>query len=228
MLTGVELTKDKPSYTWSFTEEEDDEDFLVHTLFLKTAVLGTSAVKGERNIVYIETKNFDKKDVKQPLFSLTLGQLDMCSLDISFGIETEVTFRLAEGSGPVALGGQHLIEFPGDDDDFSQDESALDEDDLTEEDSPKKGAKKRKAATGADKKSKKGKMEESMSSVEDSLDDEEDDDEEDDVEDEDEDEDMEEEEEKGKKKGAKGKKGPKTTKVSPKKAAKKTTKKAKK
>ncbi|XP_045189302.2 nucleoplasmin-like protein ANO39 isoform X2 [Mercenaria mercenaria] len=236
---GVELSKEKPTFTWSFEEEEDDEDndYLIHTLFLKNAVLGTSAVKGERNIVQIETKNFDKKDIAQPLLSLTLGQTDMCNLDISFGNEVKATFRLVEGSGPIALGGQQLVEFPPDELN-SQDESALEdtmESELTEEDMSPKKSKKRKAGAGADKKSKKGKLEESMSSADDSMEDDEED-EDDDEEDEDE-EDMDEEEEsspeKGKKKRGgkdqKGKKaGPKTTKVSPKKAAKKTTKKGKK
>jgi len=78
-LAGVELTKEKPTYTWTFNEEDDDSDYMVHTLFLKNAVLGTSAVKGERNLVQIETKNFDKQELKQPLLSLTLGQKDMVS-----------------------------------------------------------------------------------------------------------------------------------------------------
>ena len=81
-IVGVELSKDKPTFTWTFEEEDEDNDYLVHTLFLKNAVLGASAVKGERNLVQIETKNFDKKDVSQPLLSLTLGQSDMvcCSV----------------------------------------------------------------------------------------------------------------------------------------------------
>jgi len=52
---------------------------MINTLFLKTAVLSNSALKGERNIIQVETKNFEKKDIKQPLLSLTLGQLDMVS-----------------------------------------------------------------------------------------------------------------------------------------------------
>ena len=76
-IVGCELTKDKPSLTWTFEEEDDDSDYLIHTLFLKHGVLGTSAVKSERNVVQIETKNFDKKEVKLPFLSLTLGQSDM-------------------------------------------------------------------------------------------------------------------------------------------------------
>lgn len=79
-MSGIELTKDKPTFTWTFEEEEDDEDFMVHTLFLKNAVLGVSALKGERNIVQVETENFEKQSVNQPILSLTLGQLDMVSV----------------------------------------------------------------------------------------------------------------------------------------------------
>lgn len=75
----MELSKDSPTYTWTFKEEDEDEDFMIHTLFLKNAVLSASALKGERNIIQVETQNFDKKDVKQPLLSLTLGQMDMVS-----------------------------------------------------------------------------------------------------------------------------------------------------
>lgn len=237
---GVELNKDQPTFTWTFEEEDEDNDYMIHTLFLKNAVLGASAVKGERNLVQIETRNFDKKDLKQPLLSLTLGQSDMCNLDISFGNEVQATFRLVAGTGPISLCGQQLVEFPPDEMN-SQDESALEEtmeSELTEEDESPKKSKKRKAATAADKKSKKGKMDESMSSADDSMDDEEDEDDDDEEEEDEEEMDEDEEEEsspeKGPKKGKKGakdqkgKKGPKTTKVSPKKAAKKTTKKGKK
>lgn len=37
------------------------------------SVLGAEAVKGELNIVQVETKSFEDKDIKQPLFSLRNG-----------------------------------------------------------------------------------------------------------------------------------------------------------
>jgi hypothetical protein len=77
---GVTLDKENPTITWSFDEEEDDTDFLIQTLFLKQEVLGASAVKDERNLVQVETKNFDQKDLKHPLFSLTLGRNEMVSI----------------------------------------------------------------------------------------------------------------------------------------------------
>ncbi|KAL3864364.1 hypothetical protein ACJMK2_006054 [Sinanodonta woodiana] len=132
-MFSCELRKDKLDTTWSFEEEEEEEDteYLIHTLFLKHAMLGSTATKGERNVVEIETKNFEKNIVKQPLICLSLGQQEMFNLDISFSQGSPVTFRLIEGSGPVYLAGQQLVEYP-DDINESQDESMLD-DDLGEE-----------------------------------------------------------------------------------------------
>ncbi|XP_056004289.1 mitotic apparatus protein p62-like isoform X6 [Ostrea edulis] len=149
-FVACELNKDKPTFVFSFKEEDEDEDYLIHTLFLKNAVLGASAVENERNIVQMETKNSNRKDFKAPILSLTTGKTDMCLLDLSFG--EEVTFRLVEGSGPVFLSAQELIEYPeenmGQDEDL-EDYTETEEEDLkeTDEESPKKEAtsKKRKA-----------------------------------------------------------------------------------
>ncbi|XP_071169009.1 nucleoplasmin-like protein ANO39 isoform X6 [Mytilus edulis] len=241
---GITLDKENPTFTWTFEEEEEDTDYLVHTLFLKQAVLGASAVKDERNLVQIETKNFDQKELKQPLLSLTLGKNDMTSLDVSFGHEVAVVFRLVEGSGPVCLSAQQLVEYP-DDRNVSQDESELEcseveEDEEEEEESPKKVevTKKRKASSQkSGKNKKKGKMEVSQDDSEDEEEDEEDMDEEDEdesMDDEEDEEEMSSPEKSDKKKGkkeakkddGKAKKGGKMAKVSPKKDA--NSKKAKK
>ena len=34
-FAGCELNKDKPMYEWTFKDEDEDEDYLQHTLFLK-------------------------------------------------------------------------------------------------------------------------------------------------------------------------------------------------
>ena len=206
-------------------------------------MLGASAVKDERNLEQVETKNFDQKDLKHPLFSLTLGRNEMTTLDVSFGHEVPVVFRLVEGSGPVCLSAQQLVEFP-DDKDVSQDESELEctegESVEEEEEALKQSTIKRKASSQKYSKSKKkGKMEVSRGESEDEEDDEDgidDDDEEDEsMDDEDEDEEIDSSPEKSdKKKGKKGKdvkkddmkKGGKASKVSPKKdiASKKSRK----
>ncbi|CAG2217324.1 unnamed protein product [Mytilus edulis] len=43
---GITLDKENPTFTWTCEEEEEDIDYLVHTLFLKQAVLGASAASG--------------------------------------------------------------------------------------------------------------------------------------------------------------------------------------
>nr|XP_022289645.1 mitotic apparatus protein p62-like isoform X2 [Crassostrea virginica] len=211
---ACELSKEKPSFVFSFKEEDEDEDYLIHTLFLKNAVLGSSAVENERNLIQMETKNSDRKDLKAPIVSLTLGKKDMCALDLSFG--EEVTFRLVEGSGPVFLSAQELVEYP-EDGNISQEEETEDyteteEDELKgteEEESPKKelkGKKRKASASKAKGKAKSEDEDEDMESEE----------EEDDEEDEEEEEESSPEKKKGSKKetAAKGgKKGAKKGKV---------------
>ena len=34
-FSACELSKEKPSFVFSFKEEDEDEDYLIHTLFLK-------------------------------------------------------------------------------------------------------------------------------------------------------------------------------------------------
>ena len=48
-----------------------------HLLHLKSAVLGVDAVKGERNVVEIRTRDFEGKEQRHHLTSLTLGQLNL-------------------------------------------------------------------------------------------------------------------------------------------------------
>lgn len=128
---GCELSKDKPTVSWTFEEEEDDTDFLQHTLFLKHAILGKLEKAEEKNVIEIETKNFAGELIKQPIICLTGGKVDMVPLDLSFGHEIPVTFRLIEGTGPVYLSAQHLVEFPQEvdegDGDYTETEEELEE-----------------------------------------------------------------------------------------------------
>lgn len=228
---GCELSKEKPTVQWNFEEEEDDQDFLQHTLFLRHAVLGKSVSKDEKQIVEIQTQNFAGDEVKQPILSLTSGKTDMCQLDLNFGHEVPVTFRLVEGAGPVFLSAQQLVEFPQEieEDDFltatdtetELDEEVEEEEEDEEEDEVDAKGKKRKAngvTTGS--KKKRGKLDSeglSNGTESDEVDEEDEEDEdgedeeeemetseEEEVEEEDDDDDY---EESPKKKSAKGKKG---------------------
>jgi len=199
------LTAEKPEQQWNFDEEEEDTDFFEHVLFLRSAVLGKGAVEGERNIVELETKNFEGQVMKQPLISLTLGRNDMTMLDMNFSHETSATFRLIEGTGPVYLAAMHQTEFPVEDeedgDETEEDngtdlEYTEDGDTATQDSEGTDGegsGKKRKA--GAMKKSKKRGKLDSTESAPTSTAEENTEEEEDEDEDMDEDEDDEEEEE---------------------------------
>ena len=60
--------------------------------------------------------------VKGPIASLGMGSL-MVQLDLNFNGNTELTFRLVKGKGPVFLYGQELVEMPVEED--SVDETML-------------------------------------------------------------------------------------------------------
>lgn len=158
---GATLSKDKKIFKWDpesdFLDDEDDEeeDSISHFLFLKQAVLGVNAKDGDRNVIEVETINFDGETVIQPLLSLRLGLNESTNLDI--GLQPPVTFKLALGSGPVYLSGQHALDLQEDEDfgkDFegaeayeAGDEDLEDEDegeeDEEEEETVKKGSPKR-------------------------------------------------------------------------------------
>ncbi|XP_025106640.1 40S ribosomal protein S26-like [Pomacea canaliculata] len=74
---GGELTRDKPELLWDMkgdiSEDEDDDDFAIHTLFLKVVTLGKAAVSKEENIVQVEAVNYNNITVKQPLVNMVAG-----------------------------------------------------------------------------------------------------------------------------------------------------------
>lgn len=203
-------------------EEEEDDDFLIHTLYIRLATLGKAALKNEENIVEIETMNFMGEVVKQPLLNLVSGLNNTVSTDISFCSKNKVIFRLTHGSGPVYLSGQHLVEMP-DDGDTSQDsmytEETGTEEDASDEDrlKGKKGkAKKRRTSASPGGKGQKAKQRSKMEEESESEDYSEDEDEEEDEADG--------STKKKKEKTAGAKKGGKKEKTTPAKGAKKAKK----
>jgi len=111
-IWGCKLFSDTPSYKWDTSEEDDDEDFVEHTLQLKQLVLGAEATISERNIVAIETKSFDGEDLQLVIGCLEVGKTENQAVDLTFTNEIPVTFRLVHGAGPVHLIAQHTVEFP--------------------------------------------------------------------------------------------------------------------
>jgi len=158
---GCELKADAPVATWDHTEEDDDEDFVVHTLRLKQIVLGASAEPGQRNVVELETKTFNGETLTASIASLELGKTENVGLDLEFTNEIPVTFRLLSGSGPVHLTAQHTVEFPEDDsEDEAETEAETCDEDVQDAREILKAIRKRKASNGGEKKSKKAKKSE--------------------------------------------------------------------
>jgi len=170
-LWVCELNKDEPIKKWKATDlteedDEDDQDYVLHSLVVKTAVLGAKSVDGERNLIALKTKGYHDKEFEQPIFSLTLGKNDMISnldLIISTRANQDVEFKLVEGTGPVFITCMHVLEIPSadenqtimttsdvdvdDEDDDEEDEEAGEED--MEEKAPPAAKGGRKGAAAA-------------------------------------------------------------------------------
>lgn len=119
-LWVCELNKDQPAKIWKSNElteddDEDDQDYVLHSLVVKQAVLGKDAIDSERNIVALKTKGYHDKEFEQPIFSLTLGRNEMISnmdLIISTRDNQNVEFKLIQGTGPVFITCMHVLEIP--------------------------------------------------------------------------------------------------------------------
>lgn len=122
-LWVCELNKDMPIKKWKAgdimeLEDDEDKDYVINSLILKTAVLGSKCQEGERNLVAIKTKGYQDKEFEQPIFSLTLGKTDFVSgLDLTLASDhnPEVEFKLIEGTGPIFITCTHMIELPAQD-----------------------------------------------------------------------------------------------------------------
>lgn len=165
-LWVCELNKDQPIKKWKAgdimeLEDDEDKDYVINSLILKTAVLGSKCVEGERNLVAIKTKGYQDKEFEQPIFSLTLGKTDFVSgLDLTLASDhnPEVEFKLIEGTGPIFITCTHMIELPAQDEHptmMTETDGELEENDESEdieeseEEMEEKGKGKRQAAKNA-------------------------------------------------------------------------------
>ncbi|KAK3788375.1 hypothetical protein RRG08_025100 [Elysia crispata] len=128
----IELNDSNKTHTWMNNDdmEDGDEDFIEHTVFLKSATLGANAVPNEHNLVMLESAGSDGEPQKGCIVHLCYGQNNMTPLDITVsGKMGPTTFTLAEGSGPVYISGNQLMEFPKEESflDNSQTESEREE-----------------------------------------------------------------------------------------------------
>ena len=154
------MNKDTPVRKWKAgdlmeLEDEEDKDYVINSLILKTAVLGSKCVEGERNLVAIKTKGYQDKEFEQPIFSLTLGKTDFVSgLDLTMASDhnPEVEFRLLEGTGPVFITCTHMIELPAQDEHptmLTETDGEMEDEEVEEEETAEaetKGKGKRQAA----------------------------------------------------------------------------------
>jgi len=110
-LWGTELSRSRDFTVLKLDEVNDFEER--HMLLLKQAILGVNAIKGERNLVEIHTTDFEDKEQRHSLVSLTLGQQDFANLDLclNWGKTKEIKLKLILGSGPISITGNHYVEY---------------------------------------------------------------------------------------------------------------------
>jgi len=133
-LWGTELSRSKDVYVLKLDEDVNEEEER-HLLLLKNFCLGINAIENERNVVEIHTTDFSDKEQRHPVASLTLGKKDFANVDLclNFSKTKEVKFKLALGSGPVTITGNHYVEYLNvDEDEDDPDFVAEETDDETE------------------------------------------------------------------------------------------------
>jgi len=110
----VKLDEENKTHTWKVEAEEDgDEDFITHTLFLKAFVLGEGAVDGKSNIVMLESKDQEGTETKGAVAHLAKGHGNlMSSCDLSINGKVGCTLSLDSGDGPVYVSGVYAQAYP--------------------------------------------------------------------------------------------------------------------
>jgi len=110
----VKLDEENKTHTWKVEAEEDgDEDFIAHTLFLKMFVLGEGAVDGKSNIVMLKSEDQDGKEMEGAVAHLTKGHGNlMTPCDIHINGKIGCTLTLNAGAGPVYVSGLYAQAYP--------------------------------------------------------------------------------------------------------------------
>lgn len=147
------LSSARKEETWSYNncaaesdDDVEDPDYLDHSLYVKQALLGTGAKPGQKNLVEVETTDYDGKIIKNVIFTLVSGSSEQFATDIGFF--APATFKLVEGDGPVHLSGCHMVDVSyGDFDEEDESDDEVDDELKLKEDTDEVNALgKRKAA----------------------------------------------------------------------------------
>jgi len=114
---SVKLDEKSPSHQWVMDPEvegeEDDEDFMNHTLQVKTVVLGEGVAEGQSHVVMLKSEGQDGEIVEAAVAHLQLGHgAPMSTCNISIDGRVGGTFTLAHGAGPLWLTGTYRRDYP--------------------------------------------------------------------------------------------------------------------
>ncbi|XP_065882693.1 nucleoplasmin-like protein ANO39 isoform X2 [Dysidea avara] len=123
---GVELTGKKQEALWTGDEEQDEEDEndpdIIHTLHIQRVILGANAKDSEPNLLTVTAENTKGEEITHPLAWLNKKSVSESQCSMHIALPPPVTFKLAQGSGPVHVIG--VWEQQIDDDfNFSDEES---------------------------------------------------------------------------------------------------------
>ncbi|XP_028403150.1 mitotic apparatus protein p62-like [Dendronephthya gigantea] len=103
---GCTLSKDKPEVEWLGLDAKESpvEVDILNQLALSQACLGPKA-KDNSHVVQVTTKGVNDNSITQPIIILGSGVRQVqCRLEFN----SEATFKLIEGVGPVHLSGSHI------------------------------------------------------------------------------------------------------------------------
>jgi nucleophosmin 3 len=148
---GVTLTAEKNVVTWDAVAAEDEYQ-QAQKLVIKQVLLGADAKDGEFNVVEVETT---KDSLRIPIAVLKAGETRALNPDLEF-YDTDVTFKLIKGNGPVYIHGQ-TIKDEVMDENMDDEQSDEEEDDEEEEEEDPKKAKKQKLDNNVENKHNKNK-----------------------------------------------------------------------
>ncbi|XP_018797184.1 PREDICTED: nucleoplasmin-like protein [Bactrocera latifrons] len=102
---GVTLSEKEPLAQYEMEEPTTTAED--QKLVIKQICLGAEAKNGEFNVVQVETRINQKETLKIPIAVLKAGETRALRPNVEF-LNTSVTFKLIQGTGPVHMYGQNL------------------------------------------------------------------------------------------------------------------------